>query len=58
MYLDNIFRKTPIYLRIFIYLAQKCELSVEIKMEIYIIENSWNFDSYKTVSQFTIEPQF
>ena len=38
--LKYIFDKTPIYVRVFVYLAQNCELSREIKMGIYMIEKS------------------
>ena len=34
------FGKTPVYLRTLICFAKKCELSVEIQMEIWVIEKS------------------
>ena len=57
MCVDNIsFDKAPIYLRIFIYLAQKLwALWGNKNVNLHYWKNS-KTDSYKTVSQFAIEP--
>ena len=48
--------KTPIYLSILSYLATNCELSGEINVEMWIIENSKKTQSEKTVSWFSLIP--